>query len=159
MRKRKINPQFLKRITAQDVKDEEIAVVDFAKSLKDFADEFLGGIIELEVEGFSAGSVSLKLPIASYLIRLICECGDSDDLIKARITISDELALKVEYKTTPPTEDVAHIVKVARLAGFTPKRSESTLVFTADIKLSSIMQIYATSADDFRDMLIITHKM
>ena len=42
MRKRKINPQYLRRITSQDVKDESIDTLEFADSLKRFADEYLG---------------------------------------------------------------------------------------------------------------------
>ena len=159
MRKRKINPQYLSIITSQDVRDEEIAVIDFAKSLKRFADEYLGGIIELDVEGFSTGSVNLKLSVASYLIRLICECGDSDDLIRATLSLGDDLVLKVDYDTPRPTDDVAYIVRVAKLVGFSVERSGSSLIFKAKIKMNSIMQIYATSADDFFTSLVITHKM
>ena len=58
MRKRKINPQYLRRITSQDVKDESIDTLEFADSLKRFADEYLGGIMSISIEGVARGSVS-----------------------------------------------------------------------------------------------------
>lgn len=159
MRKRKINPQYLRRITSQDVKDESIDTLEFADSLKRFADEYLGGIMSIGIDGVARGSVSLKLPVASYLIRLLCECGDSDEFIEARISLKDELTLSVSYKNQCPPEDVAEIVKVARLAGFEVKRDGNSLFFSADISITSIMQIYAVSAEEFFEMLVITHKM
>ena len=159
MRKRKINPQYLRSITAKDVNDEEISVLDFAKSLKRFADEYLGGIMELDVVGSSVGTVSLKLPVVSYLVRLLCECGDSDEVIRATLTISDDITLKVDYEGPCPTDDVALIVKVARLAGFLVGRSGNTLTFKAKISSSSIMHVYAISQEDFYSVLVLTHKM
>ena len=159
MRKRKINPQYLKHITAQDVRNEEIAAIDFARSIKSFADEYLGGIIELDVTGSSSGTVNLNLPVTTYLVRLICECGDFDDVIDATLSIDDDLILTVKYGNSPPTEDVAYIVSVAKLAGFTVDRRGSTLVFKAKIRITSIMQIYATSGEEFREILIRTFKM
>ena len=81
VRKRKINPQYLKHITAQDVRSEEISALDIVKSITAFSEEYLGGIIELEVKGSSTGTVHLNLPVTSYLLRLICECGDFDEVI------------------------------------------------------------------------------
>lgn len=159
MRKRRINPQYLRHITAQDVKDDEIAAIDFAESIKGFADEYLGGIMELTVDGTSAGTVDLKLSVASYLIRLLCECGDTDDIVRTRISFSDELTLKASYSAPLPTDNVAHIVNVARLAGFTVERDGYSLTFKARIRFASIMQIYAVSAQKFRDLLVLTYKM
>ena len=159
MRKRKINPQYLRRITSQDVKDESIDTLEFADSLKRFADEYLAGIMSISIDGVARGSVTLKLPVASYLIRLLCECGDSDEFIEARISLGDELTLSVSYKNPCPSEDVAQIVKVAKLAGFEVKRYGNLLFFSADVSITSIMQIYAVSAEEFFEMLVITHKM
>ena len=159
MRKRKINPQYLRSITSQDVRDEEIAALDFAKALEEFASEYLGGIMDISIEGASSGSVRLNLPVSSYLIRLLCECGDSDDTVSAKIHLSDTLIISVDYKSKRPTDDVAHMVKVARLAGFEVSRTDTSLTFKADIKLTSIMQVYAVSTKNFRDMLVITYQM
>ena len=159
MRKRKINPQYLKHITAQDVKSENIAAIDFAKSVKSFADEYLGGIMQLEVNGYSTGTVNLNLPVTSYLVRLICECGDFDEVIDAALSLSDDLILTVTYEKVPPTEDVAQIVRVAKLAGFGVERRGSTLIFKAKITIASIMQIYATSSEEFCEILVRTYKM
>ena len=159
MRKRKINPQYLKRVIAQDVNDEKIAALDFTTSLKKFADEYLQGILELDVDRAPAGAVTLKLPVASYLIRLVCECGDSDELIRASITFSDELILRVNYTFPCPTDDVAHIVQVAKLAGFYVERDQNALIFKAPIKSESVMHIYAVSDNDFERMLVYAYKM
>ena len=159
MRKRKINPQYLKHIAAQNVKSEEIAAIDFARSVEAFADEYLGGIMELSVNGTSQGAVNLNLPVTSYLLRLICECGDFDEVIEATLSLDDDLILTVGYEKVPPTEDVAYIIRVAKLAGFTVDRRESTLIFKAKIRITSIMQIYAVSGEQFREILVRTFKM
>lgn len=159
MKKRKINPQYLRHITSQDVKDDSIDTYEFIESLKRFADEYLGGIMSVSVDGAPRGYVNLKLPVASYLIRLICECGDSDEFIEVKITVGDELTLSVCYKNPCPAEDVAEIVKVARLAGFKVTRANNSIFFSADISITSIMQIYAISAEDFFNILVTTHKM
>ena len=159
MRKRKINPQYLRQITAQEVKDEVIDALDFSMSLVRFADEYLGGIMNISVSGVSRGTVKLNLPVTSYLIRLLAECGDSDELIEPHISLDDTLSISVTYTCACPTEDVATIVKVARLAGFEVKRDGNSLYFTAKVTTTHLMQLYATSADDFLDMLITTYKM
>ena len=159
MRKRKINPQHLKRIVAQDVNDEKIAALDFAISLKKFTDEYLRGILKLDVTGTSPGTVSLKLPVASYLVRLLCECGDSDELIEASLELSDEMTLSVNYSFSCPSDDVAHIVQVARLAGFRVERDGGVLIFKAHITSEAVMRIYAVSSSDFQNMLVYAYKM
>ena len=159
MRKRKINPQYLRHITSQEMKDESIDTYEFTESLKRFADEYLGGIMDISVDGVARGFVNLKLPVTSYLIRLICECGDSDEFIEAHITLGDKLTLSVCYKKPCPAEDVAQIVKVAKLAGFDVTRDGNSLFFSADISITSIMQVYAATGDDLFDMLVTTHEM
>ena len=159
MRKRKINTQYLRHITSQEVKDEAMDALEFAISLKRFADEYLRGIMSISIDGTSRGHVKLKLSVASYLVRLICECGDNDDFIEASISLGDKLTLSVNYKNPCPAEDVAQIVKVARFAGFEVARNGNSLFFSTDVTITAIMQIYATSGDDFYDMLVTTHKM
>lgn len=159
MRKRKINTQYLRDITSQEVRDEAIDALEFALSLKRFTDEYLGGIMSISIDGASSGRVNLKLPVASYLIRLICECDDSDEFIEASILLDDKLTLSINYKHTPPTNNVADIVKVAKLAGFKVMRDGNALFFSTDISITSILQIYATSGNDFFNMLVLTHKM
>lgn len=159
MRKRKINPQHLRRIVAQDVNDEKIAALDFAISLKKFADEYLRGILELDINGTSPGTVNLKLPVASYLVRLLCECGDRDELIRASLELSDELTLLVNYSFSCPADDVARIVQVARLAGFRVERDGSVLIFKAPITAEPVMRIYAVSQSEFQSMLVYAYKM
>ena len=159
MRKRKINPQHLRRIVAQDVNDEKIAALDFAISLKRFSDDYLKGIFELGINGNAAGTVTLKLPVASYLIRLLCECGDRDEVIKATLALSDEITLCVNYSFACPTDDVAQIVKVAKLAGFSVSRTTNTLIFKAPITSEAVMRIYAVLCSDFQNMLVYAYKM
>ena len=159
MRKRKINPQYLRHITSQDVKDEAIDTFEFADSLKRFADEYLGGIMSISIDGLARGTVNLKLPVASYLIRLICECGDNEEFIEANINLGDKLTLSVSYKNQSPLEDIAQIVKVARLAGFEVEREGNILRFSASTSITSIMQIYAVSAEEFFNILVTTYKM
>ena len=159
MRKRKINPQYLLNITSREIKSESIDSYDFASSIKKFAEEYLGGIMELNISGTSKGCVKLILPVTTYLVRLLCECGDGDELIEADISLKDELTMSVTYKGECPVSDVSEIVKVARLAGFKVERNENTLIFKTEVITSPIMQIYAMSNEDFYNLLVITYKM
>lgn len=159
MRKRKINPQYLRHITSQDVKDEKIDSLDFALSIKRFADDYLRGIMQVVISGTPRGTVSIKLPVASYLIRLLAECADNDDLVELDITLGDKLTIRADYNSACKSEDVATVVKVAKLAGFEVARDGNSLFFSAKAVTSSVLQVYANSGEDFLNLLITTHKM
>ena len=159
MRKRKINPQYLRHITSQEIKDEAIDANDFAYSLDRFAREYLNGLVDFSIIGTSMGFVNLKLPVTSYLIRLIAECESGDEVINLDISLSDAFTMTATYKSPCMTEDVAHIVNIARLAGFEVSRDGNSLIFKACILTTSILQVYATSVEDFYSMLVTTFKM
>lgn len=149
----------MRHITSQDITDETIDALELAESIKRFANEYLSGIISLDVNGESRGSVNLKLPVTTYLIRLICECGDNDEMIDSSISLGENFTLTVKYSSHCPSDDVAYIVKIAKLAGFRVDRDGNTFLFTSKIKVSPIMQIYATSSEDFYNMLVTTYNM
>ena len=159
MKKRKINQEYLRRITSSEVKDERMDALSFALSIKEFADEYLGGLVTVEIIGDRRGSVNLKLPVVSYLIRLIAMITDDDELIEIKITLNDEIMIESRFHSLCDVEGVTHIVQVARLAGFNVDREGDTMYFTAKIQASQIMQIYATSNDEFKNLLVTTHFM
>lgn len=132
---------------------------EFANSITKFAKEYLSGIVEARVIGSSIGNVRLMLPVVSYLIRLLSECGGEDELIEIDIELSDALVMSVHSESLRTAQTAAEIIKVARLAGFTAQRSENALVFKTQIVPSSIMQIYATSIEEFYNLLVTTYKM
>lgn len=157
MIKRKINPDYLRQITSSEIRDEMIDSLAFARSLKSFIDEYLCGIASARIEGESIGMLSLKLPVVSYLVRLLSEV--TDDTVEITITLSSPFKLSAGFKSLCDVEKVAHIVSVARLCGFDVEREENTLVFSAKLRTTATMKIYATSSDEFRDMLVTTYKM
>ncbi len=159
MRKRKINPEYLRHITSSDVKDEELDALDFALTVKSFAEGYLAGIMAVSVRGDARGKVSLKLPVVSYLMRLLCEGAGSDEMIDLDISLGDEVKMTAGFEQLPSVDSVAHIVKVAQLAGFDVTRHGEALTFAARVHLTSIMQIYAVSGDEFKSILITTFKM
>ena len=73
MKKKSVPREYLLVIASHDVKDTSIYAYDMIESLKSFTREYLGGVMELEVSGYSLGFVRLKIPVFSYFIRLICE--------------------------------------------------------------------------------------
>ena len=158
MKKRKINPEYLRHITSSDVKNEAIDALDFALSIKRFAEEYLDGIVTVNVEGQSEGTLSLKLPVASYLVRLMSE-GTDDGTLMVKISLGEKIILNATFDPMPSTNDTVHIISVAKLAGFDVTRDGDTLLFSADIKASHIMKIYAISSSDFADLLKLTYKM
>ena len=159
MRKRKINPQYLRQITSQQISDSKIDALDFAESIKKFTDEYLAGIMQTTISGVSRGYVKLNLPVTSYLIRLLCENSGEDEEISLQIKLDEELTVTARYERLASAPEVAELIKVARLAGFEVSRSEESLTFKACVYITSIMQIYATSGDEFLKMLILTHDM
>lgn len=159
MKKRKINPAYLRTITSHDVQDSAIDALDFALSIKEFAEEYLRGIVTVEIHGAPKGKVTLKLPVVSYLIRLFCENAKDDEMVEVTVSLDDELTMEVRFESIDKSEDAAHLISVAKLAGFKVKREDNTFFFTAEVKISRIMHIYAASSTEFKDMLITTHKM
>ena len=73
----------------------------FSLSIKEFADEYLGGLVTVEILGDRPGNVKLNMPAVSYLIRLITMITDDDEIIaplNTQIRIFDRLdALKKTY--------------------------------------------------------------
>ena len=158
MKKRKINPEYLRHITSSDVKNKAIDALDFALSIKRFAEEYLDGIITVYVEGQSEGTLSLKLPVVSYLVRLMSE-GTDDGTLMVKISLGEKIILNATFDPMPSTNDTVHIISVAKLAGFDVTRDGDTLLFSADVKSSHVMKIYAVSSEDFADLLALTYKM
>lgn len=159
MRKRKINQEYLRRITSTEIKDERMDALAFSLSIKEFADEYLGGLVTVEISGDRPGNVKLNMPAVSYLIRLITMITDDDEIINLKITLEDNLTLEARFHELTDVSGVAHIVDVGRLAGFSVERSNNTLYFIAKIHSSHIMQIYATSDENFKNLLVETHNM
>ena len=116
LKKRKINPQYLRSITARDVEDSPIDALDFAISIKEFADEYLRGLMSARIEGTPRGDVHLKLPVVTYLIRILCEIAAENTMVDVRISMGERLILRADYEKLGDVEDVAYMVRVARLA-------------------------------------------
>ena len=159
MRKRKINPQYLRQITSQQISETRIDALDFADSIKRFSEEYLAGIMQAYISGISRGYVKLNLPVASYLIRLLCEAATEDEVVALEIRLDEELTMTARYVKLAPAQEIAELIKVARLAGFEVSRFENSLTFKAQVYITSIMQIYATSGEEFLKMLVLTYDM
>ena len=159
MRKRKINQEYLRRITSTEIRNDRMDALAFALSIKEFAEEYLGGLVTVEISGDRPGTVNLNMPAVSYLIRLITMITDDDELINLKINLDDNMTLEARFHELTDVPGVVHIVDVGRLAGFSVERSGNTLYFIAKIRSSNIMQIYATSNEDFKNLLIETHNM
>ena len=159
MRKRKINQNYLREITSTKTQNERIDTLSFALSIKEFVNEYLDGLVNVQITGDRRGNVNLNLPVTSYLIRLIAMITDDDEPIDIKITIDDNLTVESRFHALTDVVGVAHIVQIARLAGFSVDRDNNTLFFTAKIQATHIIQIYATSNEEFKNLLITTHLM
>lgn len=158
MRKRKINQDYLRRITSTEIKNEQIDALTFALSIKEFVDEYLEGLVTVEIVGDRRGNVNLNLPVASYLIRLIAMITDNDEVIELKISLDDQITIESQFHMLTDVPGVAHIVQVARLAGFSVDREGDTLLFTSKIHATQIIQIYAMSNEYFKNLLVATYK-
>ena len=159
MIKRKINPEYLRRITASNVNDDKIYAQDFQDTVSRFAKEYLAGVMTLKISGSSNGTVKLKLPVVSYLVRLLCEEAE-DEPVKCEITLeTDKLTLRTTYPAIWDNKKTAYLISIGKLAGFDVKRDSDILFFSTSITVSSIVQIYALSRDEFMDALVTTYNM
>lgn len=158
MRKRRINPDYLVRITGMDVKNEPIDSLDLALSIKRFANEYLAGIVNVSIEGKSEGKVGLKLSVVSYLIRLI-SMSTEDGTVDLTVSLGENLKIDARFDYMPSVDDTVDIINAAKLSGFEVSREDNTLSFTAKVIGSRIMQVYAASSDEFYDLLVLTYKM
>ena len=158
MKKKSVPREYLLVIASHDVKDTSIYAYDMIESLKSFTREYLGGVMELEVSGYSLGFVRLKVPVFSYFIRLICEPAEETPA-KMSVTISDQLTMRVEYPAIRDNEMTAYLISVAKLTGFKVRREGDVLIFTADTHISPIMKLYASSYDEVMYWLVTTYNV
>ena len=158
MIKRKINKENLRRILASDVKNKELDALDLALTLKNFADGLMREALEVEIIGNANGHVNVKLPVLSYLVRLLCEAAH-DTPAQCTVTLADSLEIKTLYPDISNTVHTAYLIEVAKLAGFKVTREDDILYFTTDIVRSYVMKIYAVSSDEIMDWLVKVSQM
>ncbi len=159
MRKRKINPEYLRRITGMDVRNSDIDAEGLAITLREFANGYLGGLISLSVEGRATGTVSLNLPVLSYFVRLLCEDAE-DEPVECSVTLGDDIIIKVpNYPMITSIYSTAHLLDVAKLVGFKVQRVGNTLIFKAAVRTSTVMKVYANTMDELMYWLITTYNM
>ena len=158
MKKRRINKEYLRRITSRDIKNSNLTAIELANTVQSFAHGYLTGMMKVDITGTSLGEVALNMPVFSYLIRLICEEA-TDEPATCSIALSDKLVMRVGYPAIDDDEMTAYLVQVARLVGFKVDREGDTLIFSTDIRITSIMHVYATSSDELMDLLITTYNM
>lgn len=158
MKKRRINRDYLNSILSIDVKNTKLTAEAVAITLREFAQEHLKGVLTVEVSGYSRGEVSLKLPVFSYLIRLLCEEVE-DEPVKCSVSLGEELVIETSYPKINDMYKTSHLIKVAKLAGFKVDRVGDVLIFKAKADISAIMQVYATSYDELMRLLVTTYNM
>ena len=158
MIKRKIDPKYLRMILSPETPNKNLDALDFALSLKKFAEGLMRGTLEVEVIGNASGEVPLKMTVVSYLIRLLCEAADTEPA-RCTVTLADTLEVKTEYPAIDDIERTAYLIDVAKLAGFKVTRKDDTLFFKVAISTSAIMKIYAVSSDEIMYWLVKTSQM
>ena len=158
MKKRKINKEYLHSITSIDIRKSTVDAGELISTLERFAHGYLSGLMQVEVTGTARGEVTLHTPAFSYLIRLICEEA-TDEPATCAVTLSDKLVMHIGYPAIQNDELTAYLVQVARLVGFKVEREGDVLIFSTDIRITSIMHVYATSSDELMDLLIRTYNM
>lgn len=158
MKRRQINREYLIRITSPSVKDSPIDALELATSIELFAKEHLEGLMTVKIEGRSMGKLILKLPVVSYMIRLIAEAA-VDEAVETTIILDEDFTVRVDFPTVPSIKDTVHLINVAKLSGFEVRREGNVFFYSAPINVSPIMQVYAVSGDEIMDLLITTYNM
>ena len=104
------------------------------------------------------GKLMLKLPVVSYMIRLIAEAA-VDEAVNVTIILDEEFTVKADFPTVPSLEDTIHLINVAKLSGFEVRREGNVFFYSTPITISPVMQVYAISGDEIMDLLITTYNM
>ena len=159
MKKRKINKQYLRKITSPEIKPTPLDALDFATTVQRFAKDYLRGIMTVEICGTPSGRVNVNIHVTSYLIRLLCDGIDDDEMVEVIFHFDDEMRIEARFKQLPDCDATGYMVNVAKLAGFRVSRDNETLFFHAKTDISSTMKIYANSQNLFLDLLITTYNM
>ena len=158
IKRRKINKEYLRHLTSPEIKPGPIDVLEFARTIKEFADDTLRGIMSVTIEGTGQGTVNLNLHVTSYLIRMFCDAPD-DDFVEVFFRFGDELVMEARFKTLDDLDRTGYIVNVAKYAGFSVTREGNTLFFSAKSRIYPTMKIYATNRDFFLELLKTTYYM
>ena len=159
MKKRKINPEYLRMITGMDVRESDIDAESLALTLREFANGYLGGLISLSIEGHAIGTVNLNLPVLSYFVRLLCEDAE-DEPVECSVTLGDDIIIKVtNYPMIASIYSTAHLLDIAKFVGFKVQRIGNTLIFKAAVRTSTVMKVYANTIDELMHWLITTYNM
>ena len=158
MRKRKINPEYLRRITSSEIRDEKLDALVLANALREFSSNYLAGILTVSINGQANGFVNLKMPVVSYVIRLLCEEA-VDEMVECTVNLGEKLVIETTYPAISNHELTANVVKIARFAGFKVDREGDILIFSANIETTAVLHIYAVSSDEILHWLVTTYNM
>ena len=156
--KPKINKENLRKMFDKNTQPTRLGAMLVSTTIKVFSDDYLRGVMNVDISGDSFGQVNVKLPVLSYLVRLLCEVA-TDKAVECSLIIDDNLTIRTTYPRIDDLDMTAHVIKVARLAGFRATRDGDILIFKTKIYPRVVLPIFATSSDDFMDMLIFTFNL
>ena len=153
-----ISKEKLNRILASDVRDIDLDAHDMASTLSNFGSDYLNGLISVTTVGYANGKISIKLPVFSYLVRLLCEDA-TDETVKCTILLDDFLTIRTTYPSIHDHAKTALLIKIAKFAGFTVDRDGDILIFKTKIQTTDTMRIYANSSNEIMYMLVTLYEM
>lgn len=150
--KEPLNKERLRRILSGKVCPTKLGAMLVTTTVKMFSDDYLRGVMKVDVIGESAGEVNLKLPVLCYLLRLLCEVAENDP-IECKMIIKNDLIIRTTYPKIHDDDMASHVINIARLAGFSVKRDGDILVLKTKIRPRIVLPIFASRFDEFMDML------
>ena len=154
----KLSKEHLRKIFSRNSQATRLGALSISAAIKIFSDEYLRGIMNVHIKGGSTGEINLKPTVLAYLLRLLCQTV-TDRAIECTLSIDDDFTIFTTYPGINDLDSTAYVVKVARLAGFSVDRDGDILIFKTKIRPQVILPIFATTDDDFTDILIAVFKM
>ena len=149
MRRRKIDSRRISSRRPTVSIKESTSAVNFADSVKKFADEYLRGALEVERVGTSSAIINLSLRDAAYMLRLMVEYGGEESVLKTTVTIKENFVIDTEFPSgLPSIEELTLIAKAARSAGFFFEIRGNRVIVRAPLSMGSVSTVYAN--DDYR---------
>ncbi len=150
MKRRKINTRYLSERVPSEVGSMTMRAEDFATTIRDFANEYLDGALDVEIRGESHGNVKASTSLVAYVIRMMLEIVEEDEFLHLTIDLGDNLTMTVSFDKMPELSNLAKLVNTFRMAGFRAVRDGNTFSFSLKITDSAILRVYALSPDEFR---------
>ncbi len=146
-----IKPHSLERFSDKIPSEAEyktLTVDGFIGAMQRLASTHLFGLVELEVTGGGADTVTVNPEYTSVLLREILKSTGLDRCTLIRISKCEELSVEIIPNTYPSPRELIRIESIARAAGFKSAHRGAILSYKVKLDDKAAMKLYAISENE-----------